>query len=183
MRATACILALTVVATTVGCVGAGHDQAATQEAAPLHGFAHLVGGEWTTILASGIPLRETWSWEPDGRSLRVVGAGSVADGTPWREEQVFFVDEATGEVRVRGSNSYRNGRFEGTVRFDSGTAEAQMVIEQTGWTRQLVRRWRFDGVDRFETELLEFIAGEGLVPLVSWTYTRSRESPALTPSR
>ena len=183
MRVAAYILALTVIATIAGCVAAGRDRAATQDAAPLHGFAHLVGGEWTTMLASGIPLHETWRWEPDGRSLRVVGVGGVADGTPWREEQVFFVDEATGEVRVRGSNSYRNGHFEGTVRFGSGTAEAQLVIEQTGWTRRLVRRWRFDGEDRFETELLEFIDGEGLVPLASWTYTRSSESPALIPIR
>ena len=183
MRVAACILVLSVVAMIAGCVAAGRDRMATQEPSPLRGFAHLAGGEWTTMLASGTPLRETWRWEPDGRSLRVVGEGGVADGTPWREEQLYFVDESTGEVRVRGSSSFRDGRFEGSVRFGSGTAEAQMVIEQTGWTRRLVRRWRFDGEDRFETELLEFIDGEGLVPLASWTYTRSSESPALIPIR
>jgi hypothetical protein len=46
-----------------------------------------------------------------------------------------------------------------------------------------VRRWRFEGDDRFETELLELILGEGLVPLTSWTYTRTRGPSALTPSR
>ena len=52
------------------------------------------------------------------------------------------------------------------------------------WQPQAVfRRWRFEGEDRFETELLEFVFGEGLVPLTSWTYTRTRGPSSVTPSR
>jgi hypothetical protein len=140
----------------------------TSDADRLRGFAHLASGEWATTLTSGDVLRETWRWEPDGRSLRVVCVGGAPDGSPWREEQVFFVEKASGEVRVRGSNSYRDGRFEGTVAFGDRTAEAQLEIVQAGRTRRLVRRWRFGGEKRFETELLEF------VPLTSWIYTRPR---------
>jgi hypothetical protein len=156
---------------------------ATADADRLRGFAHLASGEWTTTLASGDILRETWRWEPDGRSLRVLGVGGTPDGRPWREEQVFFVNDDSGEVRVRGSNSYRNSAFEGTVTFGDGTAEARFVLTQDAATRQLVRRWRFEGEDRFETELLEFVFGEGLVPLTSWTYTRTRGPSSVTPSR
>ena len=148
----------------------------------LRGFAHLAAGEWTTTLASGDILRETWRWEAGGRSLRVLEVGNSPDGNPWREEQVFFVDGNGGAVRVRGSNSYRNGAFEGTVTFGDGTAEATITLTQDGDSRRIVRRWRFDGSDAFEAELLEFLAGEGLVPLASWTYTRTREPRALPPS-
>ena len=168
-------------------VGSNTNSNATSHAAAdadrLRGFAHLASGEWTTTLASGDILRETWRWEPDGRSLRAVGAGDSPDGTPWREEQVFFVNDDSGEVRVRGSNSYRNSAFEGTVTFGDGTAEARFVLPQDAATRQLVRRWRFEGEDRFETELLEFVFGEGLVPLTSWTYTRTHGPSSVTPSR
>ena len=146
----------------------------TWDADRLRGFAHLASGEWVTTLTSGDVLRETWRWEPDGQSLRVLCVGGAPDGNPWREEQVFFVEKASGEVRVRGSNSYRDGRFEGTVAFGDRTAEAQMEIVQAGRTRRLVRRWRFGGEERFETELLEFVEPDGLVLLTSWIYSRPR---------
>lgn len=176
-------IAMVALAMTTGCASVGRDGAAARESSPLSGFAHLASGDWTTTLASGDVLRETWRWEPDGRSLRVLGLGSETNRTPWREEQVFFVDERSGEVRVEGSNSYRAGTFKGTVTFGDGTAEAQFVIIQEGVARSLVRRWRFEGEDRFETELLELIVGEGLVPLASWTYTRTHGAAAITPSR
>lgn len=183
MRVPACMLALAVLAMTAGCVSVGRDGPAMRESSPLRGFAHLVSGEWTTTLSSGQVLRETWRWEPHGRSLRVLGLGGDSDGAPWREEQVFFVDDESGAVRIEGSNSYRSGTFKGTVTFGDGTAEAQFVIIQEGVARSLVRRWRFEGEDRFETELLELIVGEGLVPLASWTYTRTHGAAAITPSR
>jgi hypothetical protein len=187
MRIPARRIAMVVLAMTTGCASVGRVGAATRESSPLRGFAHLASGDWTTTLASGDVLRETWRWEPDGRSLRVLGLGSETNSTPWREEQVFFVDERSGEVRVEGSNSYRAGTFKGTVTFGDHTAEAQFILTQDGATRSLVRRWRFEGDDRFETELLEVIFGEGLVPLTSWTYTRTSaakaEPPALTPGR
>ena len=176
-------IAIVMLAMTTGCASVGRDGAATRESSPLSGFAHLASGDWTTTLASGQILRETWRWEPDGRSLRVLGVGRNSDGAPWREEQVYFVDDERGEVRVEGSNSYRAGTFEGTVTFGDHTAEAHFVITQEGVARNLVRRWRFEGDDRFETELLELTLGEGLVPLTSWTYTRTRGPAAVTPSR
>jgi hypothetical protein len=91
----------------------------TSDADRLHGFAHLASGEWATTLASGDVLRETWRWEPDGRSLRVVCVGGAPDGSLWREEH-------------------------------------------------------FGGEEHFETELLEFIEPDRLVPLTSWIYTRPR---------
>lgn len=175
------LIAITVA--SFGCVSRVQTKTGAADDGPLCGFAHLVSGDWTTTLASGDVLRETWRWEPDGRSLRVLGLGSETNRTPWREEQVFFVDERSGEVRVEGSNSYRAGTFKGTVTFGDHTAEAQFILTQDGATRSLVRRWRFEGDDRFETELLELILGEGLVPLTSWTYTRTRGPAALTPSR
>lgn len=187
MRVPVCRLATVALAMTTGCASVGRDGSAARESSPLSGFAHLASGDWTTTLASGDVLRERWRWEPDGRSLRVLGLGSETNRTPWREEQVFFVDERSGEVRVEGSNSYRAGTFKGTVTFGDHTAEAQFTLTQDGATRSLVRRWRFEGDDRFETELLEVIFGEGLVPLTSWTYTRTSaakaEPPALTPGR
>lgn len=96
--------------------------------APLRGFAHLVASESTTTLASGDVLRETWHWEPNARSLRAAGTDGVPGGTGWREEQVFLADPASGEVRVRGSNSYRAGTFEGTVAFGEGTSEARSTL-------------------------------------------------------
>ena len=156
----------------------------------MQGFAHLASGEWTTALASGTVLRETWRWEPDGRSLRVIGE-SLSPTTdprtpnPWREEQIYFVDPTTNTVRVRGSNSFRNGTFEGTVTFGEKTAQAQVDINQEGdvrhLVRHLVRHWTFVNNERFDTELLEVIDGEGLVPLVSWTYLRSSSPDALHP--
>jgi hypothetical protein len=149
------------------------------ETNPLQGFAHLASGEWTTILASGTVLRETWRWEEDSRSLRVIGGSISPTRDPWHEEQVFFVDPVTNTVRVRGSNSYRNGTFEGAVTFGEKTAQAQIDITQEGDVRHLVRRWTFVDDARFDTELLEVIEGEGLVPLVSWTYLRSSAPDAL----
>lgn len=149
----------------------------------LRGFAHLVSGEWTTTLDSGDVLSETWSWEPDGRSIRVRGASLAPARSPWWEEQVFFVEKERGEVRVKGSSSYRNGAFEGTVVFARDSAEASITIMQDANRRALVRRWRFLGTDRFETELLESIAGQGLVPLATWTYTRRSDPAGITPSR
>jgi hypothetical protein len=179
MRVAACILALTAVEMIAGCVAAGRDRTATQEPSPLRGFAHLASGEWTTTLESGEVLRETWRWEPDGRSLRVMGHGDPSKEAPWREEHVFFVDPSTGAVRARGTNSFRGSSFEGTVTFGERSAEAKFVLTQEGGTRHLVRRWTFLGEDLFETELLEFVdpgdvTPAGLVPLVSWTYERSR---------
>ncbi|MEY3142779.1 MAG: hypothetical protein RLY21_1272 [Planctomycetota bacterium] len=158
---------------------AGGCASVAPEPSPLPGFAHLASGEWTTTLASGEVLRETWRWGPDGRSLRVTGRGEPDATTPWREEQVFFVDPSTGTVRVRGTNSFRDGSFEGTVTFGERSAEAHFVLTQEGQRRHLVRRWSFLGEDLFETELLEFVdpgdvTPAGLVPLVSWTYARSR---------
>lgn len=173
-----------------------HDVHALHEG-PLRGFAHLASGEWTTTLTAGTVLRETWRWAPDGRSLRSLGEGPSPDGTAWREEVSYFADPATGAVHVRGSNSFRNGTFEGTVTFGVATAEAQFIILQDGAMRHLVRRWRFVGNDRFETELLEYVEkpaanttapgkqpasnastststdARTLVPLVGWTYTRA----------
>ena len=103
----------------------------TSDADRLRGFAQLASGEWATTLASGDVLRETWRWEPDGRSLRVVCVGGAPDGSPWREE-----------------------RFGGEEHF--GGEE------------------RFGGEEHFETELLEFIEPDRLVPLTSWIYTRPR---------
>lgn len=173
MRCFAATLVAVGLVTMAGCAGTDRDARDTRGADPLRGFAHLVSGEWTTVLEAGTPLYETWRWEPGGRSLRVVGQGDMADGTVWREEQVFFVDPDSGVVRVRGSNSYREGRFEGTVVFGNGTAEALFALTQDGRTRRMVRRWRFEGLNRFETTLLEIIDGEGIVPLTSWTYTRT----------
>ncbi len=155
-------------------VGSNTTSAPTSDADRLRGFAHLASGEWVTTLLSGDVLRETWRWEPDGRSLRVVCVGGAPDGSRWREEQLFFVEKDGREVRVRGSNSYRDGRFEGTVAFGDGTAEARFVLTQDVATRQLVRRWRFGGEEHFETELLEFVEPDRLVPLTSWIYTRPR---------
>ncbi len=188
-----------------GCAPRTNEQRAASSTAtvktnPLQGFAHLASGEWTTVLASGTVLRETWRWEPDGQSLRVIGESLSPTTDPrtpdprtpnprtpdhWREEQTYFVDPTTNTVRVRGSNSFRNGTFEGTVTFGEKTAQAQVDINQEGDVRHLVRHWTFVNNERFDTELLEVIDGEGLVPLVSWTYLRSSSPDALqqpTPS-
>lgn len=197
LRSIVCLAAVAMTSCLAGCNQpregrSARDETIARDAGAMQGFAHLVSGEWTTTLTNGTVLRETWRWEPDGESLRVVGQGGSVEGRPWHEEARYFRDPASGGVRVRGRNSYRNGAFEGTVAFGDRTAEARFVITQDGATRRLVRRWRFDGEDRFETELLEIPHGEvevgevhfgeELVPLASWTYARTRKSPASTPN-
>lgn len=174
MRGAAVCVAASWLSTIMGCTA--------PDRGALQGFAHLTGGEWTTTLEAGTVLRQVWSWEPDGRSLRMVGQGDSADGTPWREDQLIFIDAASGVVRALGSNSYRDSRFEGTVTVGERSAEAQFVLTQRTATRRIVQRWRFENDDRFETGLHEFIEGEGLVPLVSWIYTRSHAPTRSTPS-
>src|SRR5262249_17852789 len=53
-------------------------------------------------------------------------------------------------------------------------------LYQTGGRRKLVRRWTFDGPDKYHTKLLEETGPGGLTLLVEWDHIRSK---TLTPVR
>lgn len=66
----------------------------TSDVDRLRGFAHLASGEWVTTLTSGDVLRQTWRWEPDGQSLRVLCVG----GAPAVNQRACLTPSASPET-------------------------------------------------------------------------------------
>ncbi len=143
---------------------------------PLASFARMVGGEWQVTFTSGTSMFDTWHWGPGKHSLRVVTDGQGAGGEPWRELDVVYWHPGRKEVRLlnmhRDVPGIGRGVGEGTIRFDSDTAEAVLDLYQPGVRRMLRSRWTFDGPDQYHEILSESTGPAGFQTLVEWDRVR-----------
>lgn len=111
--------------------------------------------------------------------MRVMTDGLAADGTPWRELQVYYWHPGRNEVCVLGVSPYARGVSIGTIKWEGERAEAVLDLYQSGGRhREMGLLWTFAGQDKYHEVLLEKSGAAGLVPLAEWDHIRSHESAA-----
>lgn len=154
------------------------ERATAEDDNPMTEFARMVGGEWKMTLKSGTSLYDSWHWGPGKRSLRVMTDGLSADGTPWSTLEVVYWHPRHKQVRLLNMHpdvlGVGRGVGEGTFTFKGENAEAIFDLYQPLGRRDIARRWKFDGPDKYHAILLEATGPAGYKPLAEWDYARSK---------
>lgn len=119
--------------------------------------------------------------------MREMTEGFAGDGQPWHEVRVFYWHPGRQQVCVWGVSPFAQGVSEGTISFDSRTAEGVFDVQQFGFDpnknggrRKLGLRWTFDGPDMYRDVLLED-TGKGFETLAEWDHFRI--NPPAAPPR
>ncbi|MFO0952927.1 MAG: hypothetical protein U0835_17605 [Isosphaeraceae bacterium] len=152
---------------------------AARAADPMAGFARMMPGEWRVTAKSGKSMFHAWQWGPGEHSIRRMTDGSGANGSPWREVQVFYHHPGQKQVRLLVLSPFDRGVGEGSIRFEGDAADATLDLYQTRGRRKMGVRWAFEGPDRYRETLLEAVGTRGYMPFVEFEQIRSK--PPATP--
>jgi hypothetical protein len=145
----------------------------------------MTAGEWRVTFASGTTQFDRWAWGPGRHSVESETYGTDAMGAPWRALAIYYWHPADRTIRVMSAHpevaTIGWGIAEGAADTSDARIVARMSLTQSvraDVPRALETRFDFADSYRYHATLLEDV-GNGFVPLVDWSYARSRELSAL----